>query len=92
MTKNITASYVSGYRDCRGCQEHSVNLALSASAVYVPIYLGAALPFVYRGGLDLAIHSEQAEQKSSALEQLRDLMAEHCLQCTKIFSVFPDKF
>ena len=28
MTKNITASYVSGYRDCRGCREHSVNLAL----------------------------------------------------------------
>ena len=28
MTKNTTASYVSGYRDCRGCREHSVNLAL----------------------------------------------------------------
>ena len=26
MTKNTTASHVSGYRDCRGCREHSVNL------------------------------------------------------------------
>ena len=32
MTKNITASYVSGYRDCRGCREHSVNLALRGSS------------------------------------------------------------
>ena len=31
MTKNITASYVSGYCDCRGCREHSVNLALLGS-------------------------------------------------------------
>ena len=28
MTKSTTASYVSGYRDCRGCREHSVNQAL----------------------------------------------------------------
>ena len=32
MTNNTTASYVSGYRDCRGCREHSVNLALTGLA------------------------------------------------------------
>ena len=29
MTQNATASYDAGYRDCRGCREHSVNLALA---------------------------------------------------------------
>ena len=34
MTKNTTASYVSCYRDCRGCREHSVNLALRVENHY----------------------------------------------------------
>ena len=41
MTKNTTASYVSGYRDCRGCREQSVNLALSLliSFLYLDLYV-----------------------------------------------------